>query len=158
MMKQRSGFDGTLAWAETPQGVIELTGDQRDQEVADALINLYSQYKSLGLAAEVTGTTTVHGSLCYEVTFTKEGSPRFRHYFDGEGFLRIRSVEIMSTPAGPQEQVVDASEFEPFDGILLPTKIEQTVMGQTLSLRLESVVTNGGVEDSLFAKPAGQKK
>ena len=157
MMKQRTGYDGTQGWAETPQGIIELTGEELARAAADAPLDFYGQYAALGLGAEVTGTANIHGTPCYEVTFSRGLTPIFRHYFDGERFLRLRSVEILNTPAGPQEQTVDASEFKPFEGVLLPTSIEQTVMGQTLSLRLDSVVTNSGVADSVFARQQGNK-
>ena len=124
----------------------------------DALINFYDRYQALGFSAAVTGTPNLKGTPCYEVTFTKNGSAVYRHYFDAQTFLRIRSVEFLESPSGTKEQVVEAADFKPFDGILLPTSIQQSIMGQTLSLHLDSVRTNTGVPDSFFEKPMPKTK
>jgi hypothetical protein len=60
----------------------------------------------------------------------------------------------MKTPNGPVEQTSDLLEYKDFKGYLVPTRIEQSVMGQIVEFTLEKFDVNSGVADSLFQKPS----
>jgi predicted Zn-dependent peptidase len=154
MMKQRSGFDGTAGWAETPQGIIDLQGEQLEQAKADAPINFYDHYTSMGYNVAVTGMKTVNGKECYEVTFSGQSKPELRHYFDVGEFLKRREVQVIMTPAGSSEQTTDLLDYREIQGIHVPTRFEQTIMGQLLETRLDTMYVNTSVADELFKKPA----
>jgi len=154
MMKQRSGFNGTTGWAETPQGIVDLSGEQLEQARADAPINFYGYYKSLGYGAAVTGMTTVNGKDCYEVTFSGESRPGLHHYFEVGEYLKLREVQVIMTPAGPNEQLTDLLDYREIEGLLVPTRFQQRVMGQLLEMKLDTMRVNTGVPDELFEKPA----
>ena len=158
MMEQKSGFDGEKGWAVSPRGTMDLEGEQLEMMKIDAAMNFYDQYKAFGYTAEVTGVKNLKGKDYYEVTFTKAGGATLKHYFGTKDFLKYREVTVLSTPQGPMEQSVDMSDYKDFNGYLVPTKYEQTMMGQTLDLTLDKCEINSGVDDSVFAKPAEKKQ
>lgn len=152
-MVQKLGFDGKNGWATGPQGVKELSGEQLEGTKVDAAMNFYDLYKALGYKAEVTGTKTIQGVECFEVSFTKEAAPPLRHYFGIPDFLKRREVTTMNTPQGPTEQSTDLLDYKDFKGYLVPTRLQQNMMGQTMEFKLEKFEVNTGVPDALFQKP-----
>ncbi|MCK5571553.1 MAG: insulinase family protein, partial [Bacteroidetes bacterium] len=156
MMKQRSGYNGESGWAETPQGVIDLAGEQLEQARADAPINFYDVYAALGYSVAVSGIRTVKGKECYELTFSGESKPELRHYFDTKNLLKLREVQVLSTPRGLTEQSTDLLDYREIEGFLVPTRFEQGIMGQVLELKLDTMQVNTGVTDDLFEKPASE--
>ena len=157
MMEQKSGYDGEKGWAASPQGVMDLEGPQLESMKVDGASNFYDQYKALGYSAAVTGVKNIKGKDYYEVTFTKTGGPTLRHYFDTKDFLKYREVTVVTTPQGPMEQSEDMSDYKDFNGYLVPTKYEQSAMGQVMDLTLDKFEANSGVDDSVFVKPAAKK-
>lgn len=153
-MVQRSGYDGQKGWAMGPQGGVDLTGDQLEGMKAEAAMDFYDAYKTLGYKAEVGATKNIKGKDCYEVLFTKDSAPSLRHYFGVADFLKHREVTTMKTPNGPVEQSSDLLEYKDLKGYLVPTRIEQSVMGQTVEFTLTKFDVNSGVADSLFQKPS----
>ncbi|MGB6120402.1 MAG: pitrilysin family protein, partial [Bacteroidota bacterium] len=154
MMKQRSGYNGSAGWAETPQGIVDLGGEQLGQARADAPINFYDHYTSMGYGVAVTGMRTVNGRECYEVKFSAEFMPELRHYFEVGNYLKLREVQVITTPAGPSEQSTDLLDYREIEGLLVPTRFDQTIMGQLLEMKLDTMRVNTGVADELFEKPA----
>jgi hypothetical protein len=120
----------------------------------DAAMNFYDLYKTLGYTAGVTGTKAIQGVDCFEVSFTKEGAPAVKHYFGVLDFLKRREVTTMSTPQGPMEQSTELLDYKDFKGYLVPSRLQQSVMGQTIEFKLEKFDVNTGVKDALFQKPA----
>jgi len=153
-MVQKTGFDGDKGWAASPQGVIDLSGEQLESIKAEGAMSFYDDYKGLGYKAEVTGTKTIRGKECFEVSLTKEGAPVLKHYFGIDDFMKHREVTMMTTPRGPVEQTMDLFDYKDFKGYMVPTRLEQSAMGQTVEFKLEKFDVNTGVADTLFQKPA----
>ena len=153
-MVQKVVFDGKNGWESSPQGVKELSGEQLEGTKVDAAMNFYDLYKTLGYRAEVTGTKTIQGVECFEVSFTKEAAPALRHYFGVPDFLKRREVTTMTTPQGPMEQSTDLLDYKDFKGYLVPTRLQQSMMGQTVDFKLEKFEVNTGVPDAMFQKPS----
>jgi len=153
-MVQKQGFDGTHGWALSPMGLQDLEGDQLEDMKIDGPMDIYGQYKALGLKAEVTGVKEINGKECYEVTLSTASGKTMRHYFDTKDFLKMREISVRNTPRGPIEQVSDFADYKEYSGYLMPAKFEQTVMGQTFVITTDKVEVNTGVADAVFEKPA----
>ena len=153
-MVQRQVFDGKTGWWGTPQGIKDLTGEQLEALRPDAAMDFYAAYKLLGYTAEVTGVKDIKGRETYEVTFTSAKGPTMRHYFDSKDFLKLREVTVNNTPRGPMEQSTDLFDYKPFGGVQMPTRLEQSVMGQVITFTMDKCDVNKGVDDALFVKPA----
>ena len=152
-MSQKTGFDGEHGWIVSPRGEMEMTGKQLEGMKIEAQTNFYEHYKDMGVTAAVTGIKTIAGKECYEVHFTTADSAEFSQFFSKDDFLKVRDAKTLDTPRGPIDQVTDYSDYQDFNGILVPTHVVQSVMGQAIELKLDKFSINTGVEDSLFAKP-----
>jgi len=153
MFEQKQGYDGQHGWAVTPQGVIDLTGDQLQGMQVEAALNFYDQYKSMGIKAAVTAVKNLKGKDYYEVTLTGASGVSMLQYFGVDDFLKFRETRSTNTPRGPIEQVTDYYDYKDFKGYLVATRIEQSVMGQSLELKLDKFEINKGAKDTLFKKP-----
>jgi zinc protease len=153
-MVQRSGFDGKNGWSGTPQGIKDLTPEQLDAMKPEAIMDFYSGYKTLGYSAEVSGVKDIKGKEYYEVTFNRAAGPVMRHYFDSKDFMKFREVVVNTTPRGQMEQSTDFFDYKAFGGVQMPTRLEQSVMGQVITFTLDRCDVNKNVADSLFTKPA----
>jgi predicted Zn-dependent peptidase len=153
-MVQKSGFDGEKGWASGPQGSMDMSGEQLEGMKMEGAMNFYDSYKQLGYAAELTGRKDVRGTDCFEISFTKPSAPLLKHYFGVADFMKKREVTTMQSPQGPVEQTADLFDYKDFKGYLVPTRLEQSVMGQSMEFKLEKCEVNTGVPDSLFQKPA----
>ncbi len=152
-MVQRGGYDGEKGWGASPRGVVDVTGEQLEMLKSETALE-YDTYRELGYATSISGTKTINGKECYEITLTKTGAPGMRHYLGMDDFLLHRQVLILSTPNGPVEQSTDCMEYKDIKGYLVPARLEQSVMGQTVSFTLDRADVNSGVPDTLFVKPA----
>jgi zinc protease len=152
-MVQKMGFDGEKGWASSPQGIMDLTGEQLEALKTEGTED-YDGYKQLGYTAAVTGTKSIGGKECFEITLTKTGAPALKHYLGMEDYLLHRQTVTLSTPRGPMEQSTDYLEYKDVNGYLIPSRLEQNVMGQTIAFTLDKAEVNSGVADSLFVKPA----
>jgi predicted Zn-dependent peptidase len=152
-MVQRMGFDGEKGWASSPQGIVEITGEQLEALKTEGTKD-YDGYMELGYTAAVTGTKTINGKECFEITLTKSGAPALKHYLGMEDYLLHRQAVTMTTPRGPMEESTDYLEYKDVSGYLIPSRLEQSVMGQTISFTLDRADINSGVADTLFVKPA----
>jgi zinc protease len=152
-MVQKMGYDGEKGWASSPQGVMDLTGEQLEALKTEGMKD-YDGYKELGYTAAVTGTKTIGGKECFEITLTKSGAPALKHYLGMEDFLLRRQAVTMTTPRGPMEESTDYIEYKDVNGYLIPSRLEQNVMGQTITFTLDRAEVNTGVADSIFVKPA----
>jgi predicted Zn-dependent peptidase len=153
MFQQKQGYDGKHGWAVTPQGTIDLSGDQLTGMKYEAVINFYDQYKTMGLKAEVSGIKNLKGKDYYEVSFIDSSGSSMRQYFSVDDFLKFRDVKSINTPRGPIDQVTDYYDYKDFSGYLVATRLEQNVMGQTMDLKLEKFEVNKGVSGKIFNKP-----
>jgi zinc protease len=153
-MVQRIGYDGTKGWEASPQGIKDLEGGDLESTKTDAPIEFYSMYKQLGYKADVTGVKEIKGKEFYEVSLTSQSGPQLRHYFDTKDFLKFREVNVRTTERGPLEQTTDLFDYKDFQGYLMPTRYEQSAMGQSMTFTLDKCVFNAGVDDKTFEKPA----
>ena len=156
MGTQRLGFDGKKGWASTPQGIMDLSGDQLESVRRMAAMNFYIGYTKLGLTAKVTGSKTIAGEDTYEVTFSNAKGPVSRHYFSTSDFLKVREVKLVDTPQGAAEETTELAAYKDFSGYLLPSRYGESAMGQAIDLSLDSCEINHGVADNTFRKPAGK--
>ena len=153
MFKQRQGFDGKNGWMAGPQGTMDLTGEQLDAMKEEAVFNPYTEYKAAGIAVAVNGVKNIKGKDYYEVSFTGPSGNPMLEYFGVDDFLMYREVRTVKTPNGPVDQVADMLDYKDYGGYLMPSRIQQSVMGGTFEFTVESFKVNTGVKDEVFGKP-----
>jgi predicted Zn-dependent peptidase len=153
MFSQKIGFDGEKGWIDSPQGIMDIEGSNLADLRAQALINFYLQYKDRGIKADITGIKNIKDKDYYEVALEADTSAKWIEYFGKDDFLKFRQIKTVESPSGKIEQSTDYLDYKDFNGILSPSKIVQSVMGQLIEMKVENFEINTGVDDSIFLKP-----
>jgi predicted Zn-dependent peptidase len=154
MFKQMIGFDGEKGWAVSPQGAMDLEGSNLNELKIQSLINFYTQYKDLGIKADIVGIKSIKGKDYYEVVFEADTAIKWTEYFGKDDFLKFRQIKTAEGPSGKIEDITDFLDYKDFNGFLFPSKQTQSVMGQLIDMRVDKFEVNTGVDDSIFVKPS----
>jgi hypothetical protein len=150
----RTGYDGTVAWTVNPaMGPMILDSLQRQQmmQQADFYSELYPErlFKSL----ETVGEEDFEGTPCYRVKVTTAWGEEYFEFFDRKTGLMVGGVRTQASPMGNMEATSIVSDWKPVDGVLLPHKSVQRVMGMEQVITITSA-DNAAVPDSVFVVPA----
>ena len=113
------------------------------------------QWRKLFKKAECVAVETIDGKSCYKVVLTPdEGTPETRFY-DQESHLLAKTVLTLKTPMGAIPIEVYLSDYKAVDGILLPHKAKQVLMGmQEIFFVSESITHNVDLPKDRFDLPA----
>jgi hypothetical protein len=149
----RGGYNGTVGWSLNPMmGPMLLDSLQlrQMQQQADFYSALYPE--TTIKSVETVGDTTFEGKACYKVKVTTTWGEEYAEFFDKEAGLQIGEIRSQASPMGPIEAVTIASDWRSVDGVLMPFKSVQRVMGMEqvfLITSVESVTP----PDSVFVLP-----
>jgi len=94
----------------------------------------------------------------YVVVMTPKTGPSARLFFDTSSLMLVKTVLTVNVPqlGGDIEQVVEFSDFRDVDGIKLPHVTKATNPAQTVTATITQFTHNASIDDSSFARPAGQ--
>jgi hypothetical protein len=149
----RSGYDGTVGWSNNPMtGPMLLDSLQlrQMQQQADFYAALYPA--TMIKSVETVADTTFEGKPCYKVKVTTTWGEEYAEFFEKETGLQIGGIRDQASPMGNIEAVTVASDWRLVDGVLMPFKSVQRVMGMEQIITMTSVETTPP-PDSVFALP-----
>jgi outer membrane lipoprotein-sorting protein len=154
----RQGFDGSVGWADDPQGGFR---EQTGAELAEAKrqSDFYSPFDLHEHYAKLTflGSEKVDDRESYVLEATPaEGGQPDKLYFDAQSGLPVRLVGRHHTPEGVSEFREEFSDYRNVDGVRLPFTISQESSGSSFTVTINEVRHNIEFEDSEFSKPAVQ--
>jgi hypothetical protein len=139
------------------KGVNRLNGEVKALSEAEYLRLKQSLYPAhflhlndLNLTAELLGMDRAADGPHYVVDIRFQGEPRETLYFHHQSHLLVKSVGERKGPTGPVKFATAYSDFEMFQGLAFPMTIVQTTNGQSMTLSLNEVLTNGRVPSNLF--------
>lgn len=149
-----SGYDGQVAWQNSPMtGPKILSGDELEQTLRqadfDSGADPYKQFATV----EMEEKSEMQGRPCWMLKMTTAGGDVVRTCYDAESWLPLGSRMTQTSEMGEMEVVVEFSEYKDFDGIKLATLTKSHVMGQVMTMTIQSV-THAPVDPSVFALPA----
>ena len=152
-------FDGVTGYVlDTFNGNREISGDQLEAMKLGAFPTPLLTYKESGTAAVLGDREKVGTSDAYVIRFTPKTGPGVRLFIDSESFMLVRTTITINVPqlGGPIDQVVDFSDFREVDGVKIPFVTKSSNPVQTITATVLEVKHNTEIDDSSFAKPAGQ--
>ncbi len=156
--KIEQGTNGGVAWSkDVMQGARIKSGDEKAQSLREGLFNSPLQWRKMFSKVETAGVETIDGEECYKVLMTPaEGKPETTYYQKKSG-LAVKTTGIASSQMGEIEFEAVVSEYKPFDGVLMPTKVIQKAAGQEFTMTIETVKTNPEIPADRFELPADIK-
>jgi hypothetical protein len=148
------GYDGTVGWTLNPMVgpmVLEGLALQQMQQSADFYSMLYPD--RLFTSFKTIGEEEFEGIPCYRVQVTTTWGEEYSDFFDRETGLIVGSVRTRLTEMGDQEATSLVSDWQKVDGVLVPHKSVQRVMGMEQIMTFTTIESTD-VPDSIFALPA----
>jgi hypothetical protein len=152
---EEDGSSDGVAWQTSAMtGAHVKTGVEKAQAIREATFNEPLNWRKLFTKVETTGTETINGEECYKVVLTPaEGKPETSYYSKKTGLL-LRTVATIESAMGEIEAESTASGYKDFDGVQMPTKINQKVGPQEVIMTIASVKVNEAIPPEKFAIPA----
>lgn len=153
--KIESGTIGEVAWEITTiMGPQIKKGEERAAILRGATFNTDLHWKDLYKSVETVGVEDVDGRSAYKIIMTpQEGKPETAWY-DKETFRNVKVETELETAMGTMPLVVRASEYKQVDGVLIPHKIVQEIVGlQKVEMFMESVEHNVEMPPDRFKIP-----
>jgi len=149
-----SGFDGTVGWSLNPlEGPRVLSGKELQQVRDDADFSATLRDPSLIEAMETVERSEVDGEACYRVRIAwKSGRETFDCYSVETGLLISTDLRT-ETVMGVVDATVLFSDYKEFDGVRLPTRTVQKVMGQEMVMTVNTVRFEA-IDPAVFELPA----
>ena len=158
--KAITAFDGEHGWTIAPWISPEpqdLAGEQLEQakEQADLQGDLWDWEKK-GHKATLMGKEEVEGTEVYKVKLEKKSGDVQYYYIDTDSNMLLKTVT--TTKQNGQEMEVESimGNYKSFDGITIPTSIENKVKGtgQSGTIEIEDMKFDVDLPDSIFEKPS----
>lgn len=152
--EMRSGFDGTVGWSLNPlEGPRVLSGAELEQVRDDADFRATLRDASLIESMETVERKEVDGKACYRVRIVwTSGRETYDCYAVDSGLLLSTDLRT-ETVMGTVDATVLFSDYKEFDGIRLPTRTVQKVMGQEFVMTVNSVRFEK-IDPAVFELPA----
>ena len=152
--KITEGSDGTNAWSfSAMQGPQLKKGEELTDSLREALFHKETEWKTVFTSAELSGVEDVDGSPAYKVVMTpKNGKPETQYYDKASGLL-VRHQSIRKTAFGDIPVDVSVSDYRQECGIQVPHAVSQTVAGQKLDLKIDTIECNSQIPGDAFQPP-----
>ncbi|HEX8556924.1 MAG TPA: caspase family protein [Pyrinomonadaceae bacterium] len=159
VFKQEEGFDGTVGWTKTSQGVMEMTGWQlafKKRSTELSYVFDLEGFRRLYPKSSVKGVEKVGGRDAYVVEATPTVGKPETLYFDTQTGLMSR-WDVMYE-SGRQQGVafplqVYAEGYADVNGVMMPMIYRQVSPSQTSVIRFVEVKFNVPVDETKFRKP-----
>ncbi len=125
-----SGSNGSVHWEKSMMSGSKIkTGEEAAVAERQATFNLALKWKEFYDKAELAGEEEVDGTPCYKVIMTpKVGEPETT-WIAKDSFLTIKSETTLNSEMGAISIEMNFSDFREMDGVLVPFKTRQVLMG-----------------------------
>ena len=151
------GCDGTVAWAKSPKGVTEKTGEELANALREATFNdaaLRTTYPDL----KFKGTEKMGDADVYLLESNPSASTHELFYFDVKTGLNVRRDSEAQVGGKAQKTETTFADFRDVDGVKEPfvVRILMFVSGKlapSMTIKCQSVKHNVPLDDEIFKKP-----
>jgi hypothetical protein len=156
--KMEQGSDGTNVWESNPMAGSRLVeGDERDQYLRSSTMNAELFFEQNYPTIETLGVEDVAGKPAYKVRMKPKNGPESIGFFDQASGLMVKQTTTMKSPMGEIPSVTLIEDYRDVDGVKVPFKTRQQVMGMEQVIAFESVKHNTDVAADKFEPPADVK-
>jgi hypothetical protein len=148
------GINGDVAWEVSMiQGPRLLTGDEKEFAKRTATFDANVLWREHFASAETIGTAALGETTCLLVKMTpKQGDPET--WWIDQGSMRVVKVELKLKHAmGEFPAEITFSDYHEVEGVTLPFRSTQKVMGQEMVTVLDKIEINTELDDSVFDLP-----
>ncbi|MDX2115363.1 MAG: hypothetical protein SFZ24_07045 [Planctomycetota bacterium] len=151
--------DGENVWeSNSMMGERLYDGDERMAQLRQATFNSELQWEKLYKDVKVVGSEDVNGKPAWKVEFTTGEGQTSTQFYDKETGLLTKMTSTLKTQMGevPMESSIEG--WQEFDGLKMPTKTVQSVMGMQMIMTISDVKHGAEVPADKFAMPDSVKQ
>lgn len=149
-----AGSDGQVFWELNPTtGPRVLQGAEKAAALRQATFHAQMRWKDLFKSIEVAGIEEVEGRPAYKVVLTPSTGAREICFVDRASFLPVKLRTTEKGPAGDLEVETLLDRYERVDGIMIPRRSRQRVMGLEMVTTVEKVEHNVDLPADAFEPP-----
>ncbi len=149
-------FDGQAGWIRFPG---RPTRGMQDGEVEDARMDADLQFplhiQELFPALSVQYPEKINGRDAYVLLGVRDHEPLVKLCFDAQSGLLVRLVRYTQSPLGLDPTQIDYADYREVDGVQIPFRITTAEPDSVVTLQVQNVQQNVAIDESRFAKPAG---
>ena len=147
------GYDGTVGWAMDPASGPSLAEGDALAQLKDQA-NFYSTlYRDEDLQSlTLVGKEEFAGSDAYRITAVSVNGAETTLFFSVESGLLVGTDSVQHTPMGEISVRSLVSDYKEFEGALVPTRTEQTMMGMQQVITIDAVSFEP-IDEAAFALP-----
>ncbi|MFO7654709.1 MAG: hypothetical protein R6X25_12930 [Candidatus Krumholzibacteriia bacterium] len=150
-----SGYTGETAWELNPMtGARLLEGEEAAMAHRQAVFNSELKWRELYESVKTLGAQAVDDRKAYAVEMTPTEGRVETRYYDAESGILIKTVQVQPTQMGEIPVETTVSDYQDFDGILIPTHATIDMSVQELVTTVDDVQHNVALPDDAFAPPA----
>jgi photosynthetic reaction center cytochrome c subunit len=154
-----TAFDGTLGWmGSTGHSAREMSAAESAAAGLDAEFYLGLRVKELYPQLRRGRPETIGAAECEVIAGMAPGRPAIRLSFDKSSGLLVRMVRFADTPMGRNPTQIDYADYRDADGVKIPFRWTLSRPVARFTIQIADVKSNVPVDDSRFAKPAGDVK
>jgi hypothetical protein len=151
----REGFDGKVGWSTDPMSGPQLKSGKQLQQATDQARYDGALYPAaLYKTREVVEQTEFNGRQAYKVRLVSANDIESFVYFDVENGRQLGGQQSQETPMGALPVTATVSDYKEFDGVMMPTRIEQDLGPAGKQILEFTSVTGGDVDPKVFELPA----
>jgi zinc protease len=156
--KMTEGTDGSNAWTfSAMQGPQLKKGGELADSLREAYFHKENDWRAIYKSADLSGVEDVDGKPAYKVILTpKMGAPETQYYEKTSG-LMVRHQSIRKTAFGEIPVDVAIGEYRTECGVAAPHFLTQSVAGQKIELRIDSIECNSDLPPDAFQPPSEVK-
>jgi hypothetical protein len=152
-----TAFDGTAGWmGNTGRPAREMSAAESAASSLDAEFAVGLRMKELFPQLRRGRAEEINGVMCEVLNGTAPGKPPVRFYFDQRTGLLVRMVRYAETPVGRNPTQVDYADYRDAGGVKIPYRWTLSRPNGRFTIQIAEVKANVPVDDSKFAKPAGE--
>lgn len=151
MTVMKEVFDGKAGYAMQGPQKKDKDADEIKQTNADEL-GLFSQlfYSTPGFKLEKLANEKVNGEDCYKLKVTKPSGKVATEYYSTKTGLQVKEDKTEEIQGQQMNIEFYYSDYQKVNGVLLPAKLVQAVMGQEFAIVLSDLKINEGVSAEDF--------
>jgi hypothetical protein len=147
------GYTGEHGWAMDPNlGPRLLEGDELTSMQEGASTEGSLRDASMFSERTTVEETELNGEACYKVRLVWNSGRETFDCYSVESGLRVATETVQSTPMGEIPVVSLLSDYREFGGILMPTRIQQQMMGNEQVITFDAVEFDD-IDEERFAPP-----
>ncbi|MBN9662479.1 MAG: photosynthetic reaction center cytochrome c subunit [Acidobacteria bacterium] len=152
-----TAFDGTTGWlGSTGRPARVMSAAESDAARMDAELYMAVKMKSFFESIRPGRPEKIGDVACVALMGLRPGQPPVRMFFDRSTGLLVRTIRYTETPLGRNPTQIDYADYKEVDGVKVPMKWTLARPNGRFTIQIKEIQQNVAVDDSKFAKPAGE--